>query len=495
MKTQRIFKLITLIIIVSSLITNKVSGQNPLKSDSLIRLNIKTYDNLNLPAQVISTGNNAKKMILFINGSTPYDEKGNLGAFWNDQGKIITEKHDFYLRFLDIMSNKGYSIATIAKRSFVYPTKIPRPSLAELALDIQFLIEELKRTGLLEDEKELVIVGYSEGSVVATKVLGLLKKQPYACILLGSANMACNCNNQSIEDFYMTDVLRRMKDWTDEQIITEFNQLCQIQKALFNMDEEKFENEYKNSKPYGFGFAAWESFYIDREAAIYDPIPNLLYANVPILICIGSDDMAMPMVSAKNTYERLKNKGFGNVTFRIIEKEVHQYDKYDVFPIIDTWLDNKGQTSDFKLQKSDSLTIAKYAKAKELTNEISAIPFVGSYPEKIITCYRKAVESKMTDASTWFTLGIKLFTNGYNDQAYKSFSNATDSSFAICFASYVWMGHIKDIQNQRKEAIIFYQKALTLYPGFPMQHDQWNLIIDKTWIEERMKTPFLGVKQ
>jgi len=101
----------------------------------------------------------------------------------------------------------------------------------------------------------------------------------------------------------------------------------------------------------------------------------------------------------------------------------------------------------------------------------------------------------MTDASTWFTLGIKLFTNGYNDQAYKSFSNATDSSFAICFASYVWMGHIKDIQNQRKEAIIFYQKALTLYPGFPMQHDQWNLIIDKTWIEERMKTPFLGVKQ
>ena len=244
MKTQRIFKLITLIIIVSSLITNKVSGQNPLKSDSLIRLNIKTYDNLNLPAQVISTGNNAKKMILFINGSTPYDEKGNLGAFWNDQGKIITEKHDFYLRFLDIMSNKGYSIATLAKRSFVYPTKIPRPSLAELALDIQFLIKELKRTGLLEDEKELVIVGYSEGSVVATKVLGLLKKQPYACILLGSANMACNCNNQSIEDFYMTDVLRRMKDWTDEQIITEFNQLCQIQKALFNMDEEKFENEY-----------------------------------------------------------------------------------------------------------------------------------------------------------------------------------------------------------------------------------------------------------
>ena len=341
----------------------------------------------------------------------------------------------------------------------------------------------------------MVLVGYSEGSIVATKVLGLLKKQPYACILLGSATMACNCNSQSIEDFRSTDVLHRIKHWTDEQIRTEFNQVCQIQKALLSMDEEKFENEYKNSKPYGFGFAAWESFYIDREVASYDPIPNLLYANVPTLLCIGSDDMAMPMVSAKNTYERLQKNGFSNATFRIIENDGHQYDKYDVFPIIETWLDTKGHTTDFILKKSDSLTIEKYAKVKEFANEISTIPFEAGYSEKIITCYRKAVESKMNDASTWFTLGIKLFTNGHNDQAYNSFAHATDSSFSICFASYVWMGHIKDLQHQRKEAISFYKKALTLYPGFPMQHDHWKLILDKQWIEERIKTPFLGVKQ
>ena len=493
MKTFRIFKLITLVIIVHFIITTKVAGQYLMESSNTLTLTVKTYDGLELPAQVIKNNRHDKKMILFINGSTPYDEKGNLGAFWNEKGKIIMEKHDFYLRFLDILSNKGYSIATMAKRSFIYPTIIPRPNLTDLALDIKFYIEELKRTGLLKDEKDLVIVGYSEGSVVATKVLSILKKQPYACILLGSATLGYNCNSQSIEDFYMTDVLRRLKNWTDEQIKTELSQLCQIHKDLLNMDEERFENEYKNSNPFGFGFAMWESFYIDREVVLYDPVPSLLYANIPVLICIGEDDVSMPMISAKKTYERLKNSGL-TVTYRSIEKETHQYAKYDVFAIIDTWLCNDGLSTDFLLHKSDSLIIEKYAKANELVNEISDIPYGGGYPEKILTCYQKATESNITDANTWFTLGLKLFADGYNDEAYNSFSKATDSTFAAYFASLVWMGHLKDLENQRKEAVTLYQKALKAYPGFPVQHDNWNIVIDKTWIEERIKVPFKGVK-
>lgn len=340
-------------------------------------------------------------MILFINGSTPYDEKGNMGAFWNDQGKMITEKQDFYLRFLDIMSRKGYPVATMAKRSFVYPTKIPRPSFSDL-----------------------VIVGYSEGSVVATKVLSLLKKQPYACILLGSADMRYDCNSRSIEDFYLTDVLRRLKNWTDEQIRTEYDQMCQIQKTLLNMDEETFENEYRNSKPYGFGFAMWESFYIDREAGLYDPLPNLLYANIPVLICIGEDDTAMPVVQAKRTFERLKNKGSDKVTFRLIEKEVHQYKKYDVFAIIDTWLASQFRSTRFSLQKSDSIIIEKYARANEIIEEIQSLSNEDGNPAKALDCY---------------------------------------------------------------------QKALDAYPGFPLQYSQWDMLIDKNWIEEKIHIPFKGI--
>ncbi|MEX0894547.1 MAG: alpha/beta hydrolase [Balneolaceae bacterium] len=465
------------------------------KPDSTFTFTVQTYDGLNLPAQVLNPGNVEKKMILFINGSTPYDEKGNLGAFWTDEGKIITQRHDLTLRFLDIMSNKGYPIATMAKRSFVYPTKIPRPTFSDLAFDIQFFIEALKSTGLLKDEKELVLVGYSEGSVVASKVLGILKKQPHASVLLGSATMGVgtNCNDPLIEDFKMTDVLRRLKDWDDEQIETELNQICQIQNDLLNMDEEEFETEYKKSNPYGFGFAMWESFYIDRKSAFYDPVPNLLYANTPLLIVIGENDTSMPRKSAKNTYERLLTLGFDKAKFKTIDNEVHQYKKYDLFPIIDTWLTSKFQSTEFTLQKSDSLMIRKYAEASELVNEINAFPYKGGTPEKIISIYNKASEKDLNDARSWFTLGLKLFANDFNPEAYSSFVKASDSTFAAYFAPLVWRGHLKDLQNQRTEAVSLYKQALNAYPGFPMQHAQWDMIIDKNWIKARIKVPFQGV--
>ncbi len=490
MKPLKTYRLFTLVIIVSSVTANKVLCE---QSDTLT-LTVKTYDGLELPAQVIKSNNQDKKMILFINGSTPYDEKGYLGAFWTGEGKIVRERHDFYVRFLDIMSNKGYSIATMAKRSFVYPTKIPRPNITDLALDIKFLIDELKRTGLLKNEKDLVISGYSEGSVIASKVLGILKNQPYACILLGSATLGNDCSNTSIENFPMTDVLRRLKHWDDGQIQTEFNQLCQIQNALLYMTEEEFENEYKNSNPFGFGFAPWESFYIDREGAFYDPVPNLLYANIPVLICVGENDVSMPMTSARKVCERLMNNGL-SVTFRYIENEVHQYNKYDVFPVIDTWLNSKFQSTSFILQKSDSLIIEKFADEKKLNDEISAIPYEGGHPDEIIKCYKKAAEINVTNADIWFTLGLKLFADNFNAEAYNSFSKAADSTFILYFASLVWMGHLKDLMNSRKEAVLLYQKALAAYPGFPVQHDNWNIAINKTWIEDRLKVPFKGIKQ
>jgi tetratricopeptide (TPR) repeat protein len=199
----------------------------------------------------------------------------------------------------------------------------------------------------------------------------------------------------------------------------------------------------------------------------------------------------MPVISAKKTYERLKSSGLA-VTFKSIEKETHQYSKYDVFPIIDTWLCSDGLSTDFLLHKSDSLIIEKYAKANELVNKISDIPYGGGYPEKISACYKDATGSNISDANTWFTLGLKLFADGYNDEAYNSFSRATDCTFAAHFAALVWMGHLKDLKNQRKEAVKLYKKALKTYPGFPVQHDNWNIVIDKKWIEDRIKVPFRG---
>ena len=134
----------------SSYIIGTTHHLNDLKDT--LKLTVTTYDGLMLPAQLIKTENNSKKILLFINGSTPSDEKGFQGAIWNDMGKMIPEKHEFYLRFIDIMSDKGYSVATMAKRSYIYPTKIPRPTLNELALDVQFFIQELKKSTWTDHE-------------------------------------------------------------------------------------------------------------------------------------------------------------------------------------------------------------------------------------------------------------------------------------------------------------------------------------------------------
>ena len=494
MKPLQLMGWIGLTALLSSLLFTDVSALHLHKPDSIYTFTVQTYDGLILPAQVLNPEIADKPLILFINGSTPYDEKGYLGPIWNDEERIITIKHDLTFRFLEIMSNKGYRIATMAKRSFVYPVKLPRPTLTDLALDIQFFIEYLKITGVLIDESNLVLVGYSEGSVIASKVLGILKKQPSATVLMGSASLALgtDCHTQSIEDYFNTDLMRTQKEWNDEQIRTELDQICQVQHALLNMDELEFESEFKNSRPFGFGFAMWESFYIDRKSAFYDPVPNLLYANIPLLIVIGDQDSAMPMKSAKNTYERLLARGFNKATLHVIDDEVHQYTKYDLFPIIDTWLTSEFSSTDFTLQKSDSLMMQKYAEIHELVNDIRKIPFGGRSPEQVIAVYKKATERNL-DAINWFTLGIKLFENHFYHEAYNSFVGASESTYSGHFAALVWRGHLKDLEGQRAEAVDLYKQALNVYPGFPVQHAHWNMMIDKNWIEERIRVPFQGV--
>ena len=71
---------------------------------------VKTYDGLELPANVsMPPVGSCKKLVIFIQGSTPYDEHGFEGPFWDENGSVIRQKNDFYHRFLDIMPAKGYA--------------------------------------------------------------------------------------------------------------------------------------------------------------------------------------------------------------------------------------------------------------------------------------------------------------------------------------------------------------------------------------------------
>jgi len=118
MKTLYKVSLLVALLLSSTLIPGQTSADN----SNVINFNVRTYDDKELPAQIISPENSDKKLLLFINGSTPYDEKGHIGPNWTDGGDIIAFKHEFYIRFLNVMADKGYPVATMAKEaSFIQP--------------------------------------------------------------------------------------------------------------------------------------------------------------------------------------------------------------------------------------------------------------------------------------------------------------------------------------------------------------------------------------
>ena len=313
-----------------------LANTNPLLP-SITAFTVKTYDGLVLPAQVVRSSHPPKKVVVFIMGGTPCDQKGNMGGSWDANCVSEAEPYDLYIRFLKTMPAKGYAVATMAKRNFVYPCNIPRPCLDDFARDIHSLIAELKDRKLLRSEDDLVLVGHSEGSIVATKVLPLLKRQPSACVLLGSGSLAFDFEKQSWEDWYFVDHMRRVSGMSDKQIQQVFNLFKKIDEDLPTIDEKTFENQWKKNA-YPVDFAPWESYNCLMEFHHYDPVPNLLASNVPVLICIGQNDGAMPMVLAERTYKHLKLNGFKKATFVVIEGEVHQYKKEDAFTIIDQWI-------------------------------------------------------------------------------------------------------------------------------------------------------------
>jgi len=58
----------------------------------------------------------------------------------------------------------------------------------------------------------------------------------------------------------------------------------------------------------------------------------------------------------------------------------------------------------------------------------------------------------------------------------------------VC-AALTWQGMILDLLGQREEALALYRQALTM-PGQTMVHSQYQLRIDKAWVEQRLQAPF-----
>jgi hypothetical protein len=123
------------------------------------------------------------------------------------------------------------------------------------------------------------------------------------------------------------------------------------------------------------------------------------------------------------------------------------------------------------------------------TAKIGEMPWTG-VGEAALEAYRQACELKIDDAFTWLKLGLLLYDGRYYPEALAAMTRLKGSDPDSGFAGLVWQGHLLDLLGRRAEAAARYQEALKI-PGSPtMQHSQYNLTINKQWVEERLKTPF-----
>ena len=111
--------------------------------------------------------------------------------------------------------------------------------------------------------------------------------------------------------------------------------------------------------------------------------------------------------------------------------------------------------------------------------------------------YEKAKNLNIDKTDFWLKLAMLLFDSGYYPEAFTGFEKlfGLESSQLIKFTASTWMGHLKDLQGEREEAIEYYKQALQYDTGQTMQHDQFRMRINREWVEKRLKVPFTWKKR
>jgi tetratricopeptide (TPR) repeat protein len=126
---------------------------------------------------------------------------------------------------------------------------------------------------------------------------------------------------------------------------------------------------------------------------------------------------------------------------------------------------------------------------RDFMGKISQMPWTG-VGEKALNAYRQARELKIVDNATLFKLGLLLYDGRYYQDSLAAMMQVPGSDPGWGFAATVWQGHLLDLLGRRAEAVECYREALKAVWKRPMRHEQYNIVISKEWVEERLKTPF-----
>ena len=134
---------------------------------------------------------------------------------------------------------------------------------------------------------------------------------------------------------------------------------------------------------------------------------------------------------------------------------------------------------------------------QQLIRKIKELPWTGA-GKKALNVYEQAKDSDLSDSHTWFKLGLTLYDGKFYKEAlhaYQSSQKTAQKDSSDDLISLVWQGHILDLLERRREALECYKEVLrkkqSNHKGIWMRHDQYSIKIDRKWVEDRLKSPFV----
>jgi tetratricopeptide (TPR) repeat protein len=152
---------------------------------------------------------------------------------------------------------------------------------------------------------------------------------------------------------------------------------------------------------------------------------------------------------------------------------------------------SKSQLNEVVIDPENRLAMLEEPLA-EISEEAADLLALGWSMEDSPEIYEKIKEDNIRNSNMLYRVGMGLYEFEDYSEAFDCFQKIVnlETDADTKFASFCWLGLLKDIMGERREALGYYRQALGKFTGETMSHSWLRIHMNKEWVEERLKSPF-----